>query len=258
MTPWVRWLLMANVGVYLLQLAFPGATGVLAFIPYQMLIHPWTLFTYMFVHDPTGFTHILFNMIALFFFGPRVEAFLGSQRFITLYLISGVMGGLVSVVFTPMSAIIGASGAVYGVMLGFARFWPRERLMIWGIIPVEARWLVVLTTVYALYSGFSGNSGGVANFAHLGGYVGAYAYLKWVEKRAPSKQWEKKLKGPAASSIPLGDWKQLDMTKVHEANRDEVNRILDKINAGGVNSLTAQEKTFLQHFVPTPSPKLPS
>ena len=258
MTQWVRWLLIANVGVFLLQLAFPEVTDLFAFVPYMIFQRPWTLVTYMFLHSPNQFTHILFNMLALFFFGPRVEARLGSRRFITMYLIAGVMGGLLSVWLARMNPIIGASGAVYGVMLAFARFWPRDRIMIYGIIPVEARWLVVGTTAYALYSGFTGGGGGVANFAHLGGYVGAYLYLKWVEGRAPAKQWEKKVKGPAPSSIPLGDWKQLDITKVHEANRDEVNRILDKINASGVSSLTSSEKTFLQHFVPTPSLTLPS
>ncbi|MEP6778285.1 MAG: rhomboid family intramembrane serine protease, partial [Gemmatimonadaceae bacterium] len=186
-----------------------------------------------------------------------LEMALGGNRFITLYFIAGVSGGLLSIFFAPNNPIIGASGAIYGVMLGFARFWPRERILLYFVIPLEIRWLIVGTTVWALYSGFTGGSG-VANFAHLGGYVGAYIYLKIVESRAPSKQWEKKLAGPAPSTIPLGDWKQLDITKVHEANRDEVNRILDKINKSGIGSLTTQERTFLQHFVPTPAPTLPS
>lgn len=249
MTPWIRILLAANVGVFLLQKAIPGLTNELAFTPAFVLSRPWTLFTYMFVHDPSGIMHILFNMITLFFFGPRVEAFLGSRRFITLYLISGVAGGLLSLVFTPYASIIGASAAVFGVMLAFAIQWPRERLLIWGIIPVEARWLIVGTTLFSLWGGFGGY-GGVAHFAHLGGYVGAFLYLKWIQHRLPAKQWQRKVKGPPPSTIPVGDWKRVDMDTVHEANRDEVNRILDKINASGIGSLTGQERTFLQHFVP--------
>ncbi|MEP6766446.1 MAG: rhomboid family intramembrane serine protease, partial [Gemmatimonadaceae bacterium] len=229
MTNWVKGLIFANVAVFLLQNSFPDVTPMLAFVPVYILRQPWTIITYMFVHG--GFTHILFNMIALFFFGPRVESFIGSQRFATLYFVSGVAGALLSLVFTPTAAIIGASGAVYGVQLAFAMYWPRERIFIWGIIPVEVRWLVVLTTLMSLYGGFGGGGGGVAHFAHLGGYVGAFAYLKWIKMRAPSAQWQKKVKGPPPSTIPLGDWKQLDINKVHEANRDEVNRILDKINA---------------------------
>ena len=253
MTPWIRWLIVANVGVFLAQKAFPELTEPLGFIPALILHRPWTIITYMFVHDPNSFTHILFNMIGLYFFGPRVEEFLGGQRFITLYLLSGISGGLLSILFTPMSFIIGASGAVFGVQLAFAKFWPRAIFNIWGIIPIEARWLVVITTVMSLYGGFGSSGGGVAHFAHLGGYLGAYIYLKWVENRAPAKKWARKLEGPAPSTIPVGDYKRLDINKVHEANRDEVNRILDKINSKGINSLTTQERTFLQHFVPKDS-----
>jgi membrane associated rhomboid family serine protease len=248
MTPWIRILLAANVGVFLLQNASPGLTSDLGFVPALALQRPWTILTYMFVHG--GFGHIFFNMIALYFFGPRVEMTLGSQRFITLYLISGITGGLLSIPFTPYVSIIGASGAVFGVQLAFAKFWPRDKIYIWGILPVEARWLVIGTTFLALFGGFSGGGGGVAHFAHLGGYLGAWIYLKWVEQRAPVKQWQKKVAGPPPSAIPVGDWKRVDINRVHEANRDEVNRILDKINAKGIGSLTAQERTFLQHFTP--------
>jgi membrane associated rhomboid family serine protease len=248
-TPWIRNLIAITVMVFVLQLAVPEVTGWLAFFPPAIVTRPWTIITYMFVHDPNSFTHIIFNMIALYFFGPRVEAIMGSRRFLTLYFVAGMAGALLSLVLAPRSPIIGASGAVYGVLLAFAMRWPRERVLIWGIIPVEVRWLVVGTTALSLYGGFSGGSG-VAHFAHLGGYLGAFLYLKWVQNRAPAKQWERKLKGPAPSAIPLGDWKRVNIASVHEANRDEVNRILDKINTSGVNSLTAQERTFLQHFVP--------
>lgn len=250
MTPWVRMLLAANVGVFLLQMAAPGITSEFGFVPADILHRPWTLLTYMFLHG--DFRHILYNMIALFFFGPRVESFLGSNRFATMYFIAGISGGLLSVFFTPYANIIGASGAVFGVELAFAKFWPREKIYIWGVLPVEARWLIALAIALSLFGGFSGG-GGIAHFAHLGGVIGAYAYLKWVEMRAPVKQWQKKVKGPPPSTVPLGDWKRLDINKVHEANRDEVNRILDKISAKGINALTTQERTFLQHFVPTDS-----
>lgn len=258
MTYWVRLLIGANIGFFLLQQVAPGVTADFAFVPALVLRRPWTLLTYMFLHSPSGFSHILFNMIALFFFGPRVEAFMGSRRFITLYFVSGVMGGLLSIFFAPYSAIIGASGAVFGVQLAFAMHWPRDRIYIWGILPVEARWLVVATTALALYGGFGGGGGGIAHFAHLGGYLGAYVYLKWVERRAPVKQWQKKMQGPPPSKVPIGDWKRVDLDRVHEANRDEVNRILDKINATGISSLTTQERTFLQHFVPKDETPLPS
>lgn len=249
MTPWVQRLLYANIAVYLLQRTLEPVTSLLALVPAALLMRPWTIITYMFAHSTFGLTHILFNMFALYIFGPRVEARLGSARFIRMYLIAGVSGGLLSLFFTPYAAIVGASGAVFGVQLAYAMFYPRDRILIWGIIPVEARVLVILMTLITLYGGFSGGSG-VAHFAHLGGYLGAFLYLKWAEKRSPSKQWQAKVAGPPPKTIPLGDWRSVNLSMVHEVNRDEVQRILQKIEEKGEGSLTAQERVFLGHFVP--------
>ncbi len=249
MTPWVQRLLYANIAVYLLQLSLPGMTRVLALVPAALLMRPWTIITYMFAHSTFGLTHILFNMFALFIFGPRVEARLGSAHFIRMYLIAGITGGLLSLFFTPYAAIVGASGAVFGVQLAFAMFYPRDKILIWGIIPIEARVLVILMTLITLYGGFKGG-GGVAHFAHLGGYLGAFIYLKWADKRSPSKQWQAKVAGPPPKTIPVGDWRSVNLSMVHEVNRDEVQRILQKIEEKGEGSLTAQERVFLGHFVP--------
>lgn len=249
MTPWVKRLLLANIAVFLLQMSVPGTTRALAFVPALILKQPWTIVTYMFTHSTAGFSHILFNMFALYIFGPRVEMRLGEQRFITMYLIAGVSGGLLSLFFTPFVSIVGASGAVFGVQLAFAMFYPREKIYIWGVLPIEARVLVILMTIITLWGGFSGG-GSVAHFAHLGGYVGAFIYLKWVERRAPSRQWQAKVQGPPPSKIALGNWKGVQVEAVHEVNRDEVARILGKIKAQGESSLTSQERIFLGHFTP--------
>lgn len=249
MTPWVKRLLLANIAVYLLQMSVVGATRALAFVPALILTRPWTIVTYMFTHSTAGFSHILFNMFALYIFGPRVEARLGGSRFITMYLIAGISGGLLSMVFTPYVSIVGASGAVFGVQLAFAMYYPREKIYIWGVLPVEARVLVIIMTVMTLYGGFSGGSG-IAHFAHLGGYVGAFAYLKWVERRAPARKWQAKVEGPTPSRIALGNWKGVDVAAVHEVNRDEVARIIGKIQTQGEGSLTSQERVFLGHFTP--------
>jgi hypothetical protein len=128
-------------------------------------------------------------------------------------------------------------------------FYPRERIFIWGVLPVEARVLVVIMTVISLYSGFRGG-GGVAHFAHLGGYLGAWLYLRWSAARTPASQWQAKVAGPPPSRVPLGDWRAVDVSRVHEVNRDEVVRILRKLEAQGEGSLTTQERVFLGHFVP--------
>jgi len=249
MTPWVTRLIVANFLVYFLQITVRPTTGLLALVPADLLERPWTILTYMFAHSTAGLTHILFNMLGLYIFGPRVEQRMGGTHFIRLYLIAGISGGLLSLLFTPYAAIVGASGALFGVQLAFAMFYPRDKIFIWGVIPVEARILVVIMTALSVFGGFSGG-GNTAHFAHLGGYVGAFIYLKLVARNLPAKQWEKKLAGPAPSTIAIGDWQRVDMTKVHELNRDEVQRIVDKIRSVGEGSLTSQERVFLGHFTP--------
>ena len=253
MTPWVRNLIIANVVVFFLEQTAPGIANALVFVPAYVLIRPWTLVTYMFVH--AGFTHILFNMLALYFFGPRVEERLGSSHFMWLYMLSGISGAVVSMVFAPYAPIVGASGAVFGVMLAFARFWPTAQIYIFGILPIEARVAVILMVVIALWSGFNGSRSGVADFAHLGGFAGGWVYLKWLEARQGSRRFRRKTV-VAVGGDALANWKRVDPKSVHEVNRDEVNRILDKISAQGLDSLTPQERLFLSNFVP-PDDRVP-
>jgi membrane associated rhomboid family serine protease len=249
MTPWVRRLIAANVLVFLViaSRAFPIPFDRLVLVPAMIPMRPWTLITYMFLHGGLG--HIAFNMIALYFFGSRVELRIGSRHFILLYLISGITGALLSLVFTPYAPIIGASGAVFGVSFAFAYFWPRDRIYIWGVLPIEARWLVILTAGIAIFGGFTGAQGGVAHFAHLGGYVGGWFYLWWMDRRASAgrRAWQKKVSAPAGS-VDARRIGSIDLDRVHPVNRDEVNRILDKIRASGLDSLTNEERTFLSHF----------
>ena len=247
MTRWVRNLLIANVFVFFLQYTIPAITEAFVFVPRFALFRPWTIVTYMFLH--AGLSHIFFNMLGLFFFGPRVEARLGSTRFVQLYFIAGISGGLLSIVFAPGAAIVGASAAVFGVMLAYAMFWPRDQILIWGIIPMEVRWLVVITTLLALWSGLGGSRGGVADFAHLGGYLGAWIFLKLVDPSRRAAQFRASTIAGAPSD-KLANWKHVDVARVHEVNRDELNRILDKINANGLGALSPEERLFLSNFVP--------
>lgn len=220
-------------------------TTSMIFVPRLILVRPWTIITYMFLH--AGLMHLAFNMLALFFFGPRVEERLGSRNFLTLYLLSGLTGALASLVTSPGAAVLGASGAVFGVMLAFAWFWPDEPIHIWGIIPVKAKMLVILTTVFSLWSGLGGVRSNVAHFAHLGGYLGAFLYLKWLDRKR--LDFRKKATGvPPVRELTFTKRPDVDIQKVHEVNREEVNRILDKINAHGMSALTSQERLFLSNF----------
>jgi membrane associated rhomboid family serine protease len=152
MTPWVQRLLIANVMMLFVTEVSPVVAGQLAFVPVYAASRPWTLVTYMFLH--AGWMHLIFNMIGLYFFGPRLEDRLGGRQFLLLYFLSGIAGAilhvtggiavtLLSVPFNPWVPMVGASGAVFGVLMGFALYWPRERIYIWGVLPVEARVLDV-------------------------------------------------------------------------------------------------------------------
>ena len=252
---WVQRLLILNFLVFFVQQAVPGTTEALLFVPRAITARPWTMITYMFIH--AGWMHIGFNMLTLYFFGTRVEDRLGPERFFVLYFISGIAGALLSFVFSPDTPILGASGAVFGVSLAYARFWPRDQILVWGIVPVEARWLVAISTAMALF----GIGGGIAHFAHLGGFLGGYIYLLFLERRHGANQFRAKaMAGPPVDTL-AGSWQKVNRNTVHAVNRDEVNRILDKISASGLASLTPQERLFLSNFVPLDDrskPVLPS
>jgi len=249
MTPWVTRLLFANGAVFFLQMTVGDAvTYWLGLIPAAVLTRPWTPLTYMFLHG--DLMHILFNMLGLFFFGPRLEERLASRHFLGLYLVSGLMGAAFSV-FTPHALIVGASGAIFGVFLGFAYYWPRAQIYIWGIIPVEARVLVVATTALSLWAGFSGGSGGIAHFAHLGGFVGGLLYLKLRERFGSGARFRATAAPPAPRSpatTDLARWRAINQTDLHPLNRAELDRILDKISETGLQSLTTGERAFLERF----------
>jgi enoyl-CoA hydratase/carnithine racemase len=117
---------------------------------------------------------------------------------------------------------------------------------------VEAWLLVGLTTVFALFSGLTGSSGGTAHFAHLGGYVGAYLYLLALDRFSPARQFRSKVAkvAPTTEKVLKANWRNVNLEGVHQLSREEVNRILDKINAEGIGSLSAEEKLFLSNFVP--------
>jgi membrane associated rhomboid family serine protease len=246
MNSWTMRLIIANVGLYALSLAAPGLMNAMMLVPAYALLRPWTVVTYMFMHASPS--HILFNMLGLYFFGPRVEEELGGVRYLLLYFISGIMGAALSFVFTPMVAIVGASGAIYGIFLAFAFFWPRERIFIWGIVPVEARWLIVGMTALSLFGGLGSEGGGIAHFAHLGGFVGAFVYLKLIDKRVRTAQVTAAVPAPLISRSSVDRWAKIDGTKIHEVNRSELDRIRMKISTQGIEKLTMQEIAFLDRF----------
>lgn len=246
MTRWVLRIIIANAAMFLLTSASPEITRQLMFVPALAIFRPWTAVTYMFLHAGVG--HILFNMLALFFFGPRLETEIGEKRFLWLYLISGLSGAALSVLFAPQAAIVGASAAVYGVFIGFTYFWPRAMIYIWGIFPVEARWLVAGMTALSLFGGFSGDGGGIAHFAHLGGFIGGFLYLRVTYPQRNSTAVHAKPAKPTVVAGAEKRWKEINADRMHAINREEYQRIMVKLDAEGSGGLTPEEIGFLERF----------
>lgn len=253
MTPWVTRLLIANVAVYLLIPVGSPLWFRLMLIPQAVGMQPWGVITYMFLHG--SFTHLLFNMIGLFFFGPRLEALLGSRDFLRLYFLSGLGGAIFSFLFAFGASVVGASGAVFGILLAFAMFFPRERIYIWGVLPVEARFLAIFLAVTSLFSGITGAGSGTAHFAHLGGFAGGWLFLRWRKRKRKPRTVEatvtsfKPVVPGAAESEARKAWEAIKLDELHELNRFEVEKLLGKLRESGVRSLSPDERAFLDRMV---------
>ncbi|HET7038532.1 MAG TPA: rhomboid family intramembrane serine protease, partial [Gemmatimonadales bacterium] len=128
--------------------------------------------------------------------------------------------------------------------------WPHAQVYIWGILPIEARVLVVVMTVISLFFGLQGG-GSVAHFAHLGGFVGGWLFLRLAERHSPATAFKAKaapVKKRRSDEGDLARWRRIKPDEMHPLNREELNRILDKISATGLESLSTQERAFLERF----------
>lgn len=187
-----RVLLIANVVMFVIQLAVGnGLTDALALWPLDSqprnpfettgTFMPWQLLTYGFLHG--DFMHLFFNMLALFMFGPPLEAVWGERRFATYYLVgivgAGVCQLVVAALFGSTVSVIGASGAVYALLLGYGMLFPNQQVMLlFPPIPMKARTFVILFGVGALFLGMTGLQPGVAHFAHLGGMITGWLLIR--------------------------------------------------------------------------------
>jgi membrane associated rhomboid family serine protease len=192
MTPVVRNILIACVAVFLLQQYMPLERN-FALWPvdgfgYRPEFQVWQLVSYGFLHG--GFTHILFNMFAVYMFGPEIERLVGSKRFAIYYLVCVISAALAQLTVQHLSSgptgpTVGASGGVFGLLLAFGLAFPRRRVMlIFPPIPMPAWLFVTLYGLLELYLGISGRNPSVAHFAHLGGMVGGFALiLYWRHQR---------------------------------------------------------------------------
>ena len=188
--PGVKWLLISNIAIFVVYFlddrsGWGEPFAALGLVPRHVLEiwGAYQLLTYMFVHSPRGFEHILFNMFALWMFGADLERTWGTRRFLRYYFLCGIGAGLCVVVGnllygTPDTRTIGSSGAVYGVLLAFGLLFPDTVVLFSFLFPIKAKYFVMIIGAIAFLSSLGATGGGVSHVAHLGGMIFGYFYLK--------------------------------------------------------------------------------
>lgn len=289
-----RNLLVINVLVWLITFMF-GTNASGNYVLNEMFglhffkaseFHVYQLFTYMFMHG--SWSHIFFNMFALWMFGMVVERVWGAKKFLFYYICCGLGAGLMQEMaqygqflvenlsayeyvnlggmrvtmgqYLNMWTTVGASGAIYGILLAFGMLFPDERIFIFPLpIPIKGKWFVILYAGIELSSALLSPGDGVAHLAHLGGMLFGYIMIRYWRKHPTEgygrsngmkffdnmrTQWEQRTHKKAEPGMGYHnpDW---DYNERKKRNQEEVDRILDKIRKGGYDSLTAEEKQKL-------------
>ena len=181
-SPAVLWLLSLLVGVYFLQITLQGdLPSWLGFDGATWAGRPWTVLSYAFVH--AGFWHLALNGYTLWAFGPRLERVWGTRRFVTFYLWCALGGAVAHALFTPAAALVGASAAVFGLLVAYARRWPNDEVALFGIVPMRVKvlvgFLIGINVLYGVLPGLAGAGDRTAYLAHLGGVAFALLWLLW-------------------------------------------------------------------------------
>ena len=244
--PAIKLLLLINAGVFVLQMA-----GLDQFLVHYLGLTPtmvwqgaiWQLFTYMFLHG--GLLHIGLNMLILWMFGRDIEYAWGSREFLKYYLICGVGAGIVTQIVLPTQAIptIGASGAIYGVLLAFGMTYPNRPIYLWFLVPIPAKYMVLMWGAFELIASRAGSGDSIAHWTHLGGLAVGFIYLKLGGRH---------FRFPRPFAF-LGRWRA--KRKAHKLQKkwddqrslmEAVDRVLDRINEVGYDQLTDEEKATLE------------
>jgi membrane associated rhomboid family serine protease len=258
----VKTLLIATIVVYIFQiLPFPGNL-ILQFgslIPNQTFrdFQLWRLFSYMFLHDTALPFHILFNMLMLWMFGVEVEQLWGARRFMIFYLICGAGSGLFSIfhLFNPvlsLTPVIGASGAVLGVMTIYAYYFPQRQVLLFFILPINIRVVVLGAALVSLFGSIAPH-GIISHLTHLGGILVAICYVKLYPIILRISE--------STSSIRSRMVTQKQKTKSVEDNKffeEQIDPILAKISREGMESLTKEERNLLKQAASRNKNKLKS
>lgn len=252
LSPFIKLMLLLNGAIFVLQLLAPRITGIFAFSPiwtFQVFpLHLYQIVTYMFLHG--GFFHLLFNMFALWMFGTEIEYTWGTKTFARFYFLSGIFGALFTwlvFVVTGGSAvlgasggpIVGASGAIYGILVAYWLMFPERLLYLYLLFPVPVKYAIPLLMLLGFFAG-GGAGTQTAHMAHLGGALYGLAYLKldwrwnWLGRRFKSLRFRRQ---------------EAKLNKRRQEAEDimkRVDAVLDKINEVGIENLTKAERKFLE------------
>lgn len=233
MTGGVQMLLILNIAAFVIEYVFRFPLSYFGALRANWMdgFAFWELITYQFLHQGLG--HLLSNMLGLYFLGPETERALGTNRFLTLYLLSGVLGGIGwSLLSPPIYTCVGASGAVFGILGAYAALYPNRKLILIFLpfTPIKAWVFVLILGAYEFMHTLGGQGGHVANAAHLGGGIAGYIYALIIGRPDIIRRIKRKFQ--PRDPLP--------------ASREEINRILDKAAAKGMHSLTRREQDLLR------------
>jgi membrane associated rhomboid family serine protease len=277
--PVIKYLLISNVAIFIIEFFLFGSLHVGGvplssfFMKYFALnpigstvypFYPWQLFTYLFMH--ANFWHLFLNMLALWMFGMELENIWGSKKFLTYYLMCGVAAGLANLLIAPLFTAIniptvGASGAIYGVLVAFGMLFPDRPIFLYFLLPIKAKYFVIIYIGIELLS--VSDSSGIAHVAHLGGGLMGFIYLLITRNNVYDLfRFDKKPKvaSPRPTNIyrnkyydkynsaPEDDVSDADYYDKHgnsDISQEKVDEILDKISKEGYKNLTEEEKKIL-------------
>ena len=206
----------------------------------------WQLFTYQFNHG--GILHLFFNMLVLFLMGVEIENKMGSRSFFKYYLLCGLGAGVFITVipfllqFNSSVPTVGASGAIYGVMMAYSFFWPDRYVYVWFVVPIKIKYLVWILIAVSFIFTFD-NTSSVSHVGHLGGFITGYLYFLLKKKNIFLKKHKTKV------SIPPG-WRVITNDPLQGFKNEEelIDHLLSKISTKGLSNLTDKERSILEHY----------
>jgi len=235
----IKMLIIINTVMFILRTIFPQITTVFGLTSSRVLPLIWQPITYMFMHG--DLFHVLINMVVLWMFGTELETLWGRKPFLKFYFITGVGSGLVWLLFNlgnPYAVLIGASGAIYGILLAYGLMFPNRTIYLYFLIPIKVKWFVLILGGLAFFSSWQ-PGGNISHMTHLSGMIIGYIYLnkdsRWKQIRLGLRQLYVNISGARKKARNEKD--------VHF--QVQIDQILEKISKDGYHSLSKEDQEML-------------